>query len=335
MIYLLIRLLWGGVYFPSTREERNFMSEKYIILADVTADISQEIRDYFQIPDYIKGHIHFSDGRDFRTTLDWSNINREDFYNALTNRKLEVNTAPASPEEYYQIFRKYVEDGYKILSMNISSKISSTYNVACVAAKRVMDEIPQADIYCFDSYRMSGALGLLLIYAQTLQNEGKSYQEVIQWLEENKHRVHQMGPIDDLIFIARRGRVTMGKAIMGTFAGVKPMGDCNNDGYVSVLSKVKGINKALDITVQYAKRMATDIQNQYIVISHSNRAAYAEKLKELAENSLGAKKVFVTDVFTGCGTNIGPGMIAMYFMGNPISPDLTAEKSTINEILGG
>ncbi len=311
------------------------MTEKYIILADVTADISQEIRDYFEIPDYIKGHIHFSDGRDFQTTLDWSNISREDFYATLSNRKLEVSTAPASPEEYYQTFRKYVEDGYKILSVNISSKISSTYNVAYGAANRVKEEFPQAEIYCFDSYRMSGALGLLLIYAHVLKNEGKSYQQVIQWLESNKHCVHQMGPIDDLIFIARRGRVTMGKAIMGTFAGVKPMGDCNNEGYVSVLSKVKGINKALDVTVQYAQRMATDIENQYILISHSNRAAYAEKLKELAESKLGAKKVFVTDVFTGCGTNIGPGMIAMYFMGNPISQDLTDEKNTMNEILNG
>lgn len=317
------------------KKERNINMEKYIILADVTADISQEIREEFGIRDYIKGHIHFSDGRDFQTTLDWSNISREDFYAALSNRKMEVSTAPASPEEYYQIFRKYVEEGYKIISFNISSKISSTYNVACGAANRVKQELPNAEIYCFDSYRMSGALGLLLMYAQQLQNEGKSYQEVIDWLETNKHTVHQMGPIDDMIFIARRGRVTMGKAIMGTFAGVKPMGDCNNEGYVSVLSKVKGINKALDVTVEYAKAMAKDIENQYILISHSNRAAYAEKLKQLAEQRLGAKKVFVTDVFTGCGTNIGPGMIAMYFIGNPISQDLADEKAAINSILNG
>ena len=303
--------------------------EKYIILSDVTTDLSQEIRDYFNMPEYIKGHIHFSDGRDFQTTLDWSNISRKDFYSALSNRKM------ASPEEYYQIFQKYAEAGYKIISVNISSKISSTYNVACGAAKRVKEELPQAEIYCLDSYRMSGALGLLVIYAHILQGEGKSYQEVIDWLETNKHRVHQMGPIDDMIFIARRGRVTMGKAIMGTFAGVKPMGDCNNDGYVSVLAKVKGISKALNVTVQYAQQLAADIQDQYILISHSDRAEYAEKLKEMAEKQLGAKKVFVSDVFPGCGTNIGPGMIAMYFLGNPISEDLSAEKEVMNTILNG
>lgn len=308
--------------------------EKYIILADVTCDLSPEIREYFQIPDYIKGHIHFSDGRDFETTLDWSNISREDFYSALSNKKLEVSTAPASPEEYYLTFKKYAEEGYKILSVSISSKISSTYNVACGAAKRVRQELPGAEIYCLDSYKMSGAMGLLVIYAHILKNEGKSYQEVIDYLEANKHKVHMMGPIDDLIFVARRGRITMGKAIMGSFAGVKPMGDCNRDGYVSVLGKVKGISKALDTTIAYVRRMATDIQDQYILISHSNRAAYAEKLRELAEG-LGAKKVLVSDVFSGCGTNIGPGMVAIYFLGNEISEELTAEKAAMNTILNG
>ena len=309
--------------------------KKYIILADVTCDLSPEIREFFQIPDYIKGHIHFSDGRDFETTLDWSNISREDFYSALSNKKLEVSTAPASPEEYYLTFKKYAEEGYKILSISISSKISSTYNVACGAAKRVLEELPEAEIYCFDSYKMSGAMGLLVIYAHILKNEGKSFQEVIDYLEAAKHKVHMMGPIDDLIFVARRGRITMGKAIMGSFAGVKPMGDCNRDGYVSVLGKVKGISKALDTTVQYVRQMATDIQDQYLLISHSNRAAYAEKLKELAEGTLGAKKVFVSDVFSGCGTNIGPGMVAIYFLGNDISDDLAAEKAAMNTILNG
>lgn len=309
--------------------------EKYIILADVTCDLSPEIREYFQIPDYIKGHVHFSDGRDFETTLDWSNISREDFYAALSNKKLEVSTAPASPEEYYLAFKKYAQEGYKILSVSISSKISSTYNVACGAAKRVQEELPEAEIYCFDSYKMSGAMGLQVIYAHILKNEGKSFREVIDWLESNKHRVHMMGPIDDLIFVARRGRITMGKAIMGSFAGVKPMGDCNRDGYVSVLGKVKGISKALDTTIQYVQQMSTDIQDQYLLISHSNRAAYAEKLKELAEEKLGAKKVFISDVFSGCGTNIGPGMVAVYFLGNDITDELTAEKAAMNTILNG
>lgn len=309
--------------------------EKFIILADVTCDLSEEIRKEFGVEDYIPGHVTISDGRDLITTLDWTNIDRAEFYKTLSNKKIQVSSAPASPGEYDMIFKKYVQSGYKILSMAISSKISSTYNATVKSAERIKAELPEAEIYCFDSLRMSGAFGLLVMYAHKMKQDGASFDEIIAWLEENKRKVHQMGPIDDLIFVARRGRISMGKAIMGNFAGVKPMGDCSSDGYVSVMTKVKGISKALDITVRYTGKMASNIQDQYILISHSDRQAYAEKLAGMIENALHPKKVYVSDVFSGCGTNIGPGMVGVYFLGNEITGDQEAEKACLNAILEG
>lgn len=307
--------------------------EKFVILADVACDLCEDIRKEYGVEDYLPGHVSISDGRDIATTLDWAQISREDFYKALSNKKLKVTSAPASPEEYYLFFKKYVEEGYKILSISLSSKISSTYNVACKAAERIKDEFPEATIYCLDSMRMSGAMGLLVIHAHKMKQEGASFDEIVSWLENNKRRVHQMGPIDDLIFVARRGRISMGKAIMGNFAGVKPMGDCSGDGYVSVMANVKGINKALDVTVRYTGQMAEEISQQIILISHTNRQAYAEKLAQMVEDTLHPKKVLVSDVFSGCGTNIGPGMVGLYFLGKEITEDLSEEKACLNAIL--
>lgn len=306
---------------------------KFVILTDVTCDLSKELRDEIGMNDYIKGHIHFSDGRDFQTTLDWTEISRKDFYKALSNKKTTISTAPASPEEYYECFKKYVMDGYDILSMSISSKISSTYNVAASAGKRVMEEFPESRICCIDTRRMSGSMGLLVMYAYDMQKNGKSMQEIIDWLEENRNKVHQMGPIDDLMFIARRGRISTGKAIMGSFAGVKPMGDCSRDGYVNVLTKAKGMKNALRLTVEYIKLTAKHIEDQYILISHSDREEYANTLKELIEKELNPKKIFISDVFCGCGTNIGPGMIGAYYLGDEISADSSVEKEFINQAI--
>ena len=307
--------------------------KKFIILPDVTCDVSKELRDQFGVKDYVPGYIHFSDDRDFQTTMDWDHMSREEFYRALSNKSLKVSTAPASPEEYYEIFKSYAKDGYDILSISLSSKISSTYQVAKGAADRVVAEYPDCNLYCFDSMRMSGSCGLLVLYACEMQSEGKSMQEIIDWLEENKHKVHQMGPIDDLMFIARRGRISTGKAIFGSFAGVKPMGDCNADGYVTVITKAKGIKKALNLTVDYIKVAAVDIENQYVLVSHSNREEYAMQLKEKIEAELHPKKVFVSDVFWASGTNIGPGMVGAYFLGEPVSQDGEAEKKMMNRAL--
>lgn len=308
--------------------------ERYVILADVTCDLSQEIRDKIGMKDYIRGHIHFDDGRDFDTALDWSNISREDFYKQLSNKKTKITTAPANAEECYEIFENYIKQGYAILSMSLSASISTTYNMTFVAAERLRQEYPDCKIYCFDSARMSGAFGLLTIYAHMLQQEGKTLDEVVQWLEENKTKVHQMGPIDDLIFVARRGRLTMGKAIMGSFAGVKPMGDCNAEGYTTVLTKVKGIGKALELTAQYVKETAVDVENQVLLIAHSDRELYANTLKTKLQELLSPKEILVTDVHCACGANVGPGMVGVYYLGEKVSDELAAEKEIINKLQG-
>lgn len=301
---------------------------KFIIIPDVTCDLSNELREYFGLKDYIMGYVQIN-GKSIKTRLDWENISRDEFYKTLSNKKNQVSSAAATPEEYYQTFKTYVEEGYSVLSMSISSKISATYNVACGAAKRVKEELPNANIYCLDTTRMSGSFGLLVCYALEQQKEGKSFEEVINYLEENKARVHQMGPIDDLTFVARRGQISKGKAIMGNLVGVKPMGDSNADGYVTVLAKVKGIKKALNATVEYVKSLAVDMENQYLLIMHSDRDAYANELKAKFEESCKFKKIFISDVFSGCGTNIGPGMICTYFLGNPVTSDLQFEKETL------
>lgn len=309
------------------------MSEKFVIIADFTCDLSRELRDSFGVEDYARGYVSLGDGREIYATLDWEETEREEFYKTLSNKKLNVSTSPASPEEYYQIFKKYIEQGTGVLSMSLSSAISSTYNAACMGAQRVKEEFPNAKIYCFDTLRMSGAFGLLVMYAHDMKRDGKSFDEIVSWLEAHKLCVHQMGPIDDLMFVARRGRISMGKAIMGSFAGVKPMGDCNRGGYVSVLTKVKGMGKALDITAKYIKEMATDIENSYVLVSHSNREQYAEELKRMIEETVSPKKVFVCDVFPGSGANIGPGMVGAYFLGEEVTEDLSREKDVMDKLL--
>ena len=306
--------------------------KNYVIIPDVTCDLSEEIRNYFKLDAYIPGYTHINDEA-IRTTLDWSLISKDKFYSTLADKKNTVSSAAASPEEYYQTFKKYAEQGYDIISVSISSKISVTYNTAVSAANRIKTDFPDCNIVCVDSLRMSGSFGLLVAYACELKNNGASFDETVAFMNETKHRIHQIGPIDDLTFVARRGQISTGKAIMGNLVGIKPMGDSNADGYVTVLGKAKGIKKALDATVRYVKEVATNVEDQYIFIMHSDREEYALTLKNKIEAQINCKKVFVSDVFSGCGTNIGPGMIGAYFLGEPISDGCTKEKEELIKIL--
>ena len=53
----------------------------------------------------------------------------------------------------------------------------------------------------------------------------------------------------------------------------------------------------------------------------------------MIEAELGPKKVFVGQVFAASGTNIGPGMVGVYFLGNPISQDMVAEQEVMNKLV--
>ena len=80
--------------------------------------------------------------------------------------------------------------------------------------------------------------------------------------------------------------------------------------------------------------MLSMVTTMVILVISSNRDAYAETLKQKLEAELAPKKIFMTDVFCGCGANIGPGMVGVYYLGEPISEDLSVEKEIITRITG-
>ena len=86
--------------------------------------------------------------------------------------------------------------------------------------------------------------------------------------------------------------------------------------------------------MQYVKAVAVNAQDQIILIAHSDRELYANTLKERIEAEVSPKQVLVTDVFSGCGTNIGPGMVGVYFLGNKVTEDLAAEREIMNKLTG-
>ena len=81
------------------------------------------------------------------------------------------------------------------------------------------------------------------------------------------------------------------------------------------------------------KAIAENVEDQYLLIAHSDRESIANELKDILEKTVTCKKVFVTDVFASCGTNIGPGMIGVNFLGKPVSEDSSYEKEALLDAL--
>lgn len=305
---------------------------KYIILVDATSDLTKELREKYDI-EYIKGHVTFPDGVEHIATLDWNEIDKEVFFKDLRNKANNFSTAPASVEEYKVLLREYLSKGLDVMIISISSKLSGTYNFTLQVKEELSKEFPERKIVCIDSRRYSTAYGMLAIQASMLRSEGKSIEEVETYLNENRNRIHQIGPLDDLSFLAKRGRISHAKAFMGSLIGVKPLGDFSKDGLPTILAKAKGEKKAFDACVEYCKQIAGNIEDQVVFLAHTNRPKQIEYFKQLVEKELKPKEIIVSDVFVMNSINTGPGLTAIYFLGKPISDDLEYEKGLMDSIL--
>ena len=310
--------------------------KEFKIVSDTTCDLSKEVLKDFNI-EMIKAHFMDKDGVDKYSFTDWSECDyyasSSDFYKSLkANPNAYASSAP-NIEEIKNFIIDIVKDGTGCLAIAMSGAMSGTYNNYLMAKNEVLKEYPDAHIEVFDSLRFGAGLGLMLVWASILRGEGKSLKEVVDFLKENRDCFHQMGWLDDLSFVAKKGRITHAKAFFGTLIGIKPLGDFDQNGMTTVLGKAKGEKAAYDAIIEYIKQTITNPADQVMFVSHSNREKNALVLKDMVENEFHPKKLYFIETGPSCGINVGPGLNAVYYFGNKASKDLVNEKELMEKIL--
>ena len=302
---------------------------KFVILADSTCDLPESFQGQYDIQ-IIPGHIVFPDKQDVPAFLSWDRISREEFYDQLKKDPLGFSTSPPNIAEYAQAFRQHAEAGVPVLCLTLSSGLSGACGFAMAARNEVLEQLPQAKIEIVDTLRFGPAVGLMAVHASIMRSEGRDIDAVVAYLEENKNRFHQAGWLDDLSYVARKGRLTHAQAFFGTLVGVKPIGEFDYNGLTTVIGKVKGAKSAYAALLNYICQTITEPEDQIIFIAQTNRLEQAKAYKTMIEEQLKPKAVYIHDVFPACGINIGPGLMAAYYIGKPISSDLSEERAIIN-----
>jgi DegV family protein with EDD domain len=228
-------------------------------------------------------------------------------------------------------FEKYLKQGLDILSISLSHSLSNTFDSCRKAAQNLLEKYPERKIICVDSLRYSGGDGLLCSYAGEMKQEGKSLEEVAEWLENNKHRCHQTGTVDDLKFLAKMGRCSNVSAFMGSLINIKPIAEFNRDGMNQIITKVTGYKKLFAAMIEYMK--ATIEPNpKRIFVSHTFRKAQWLQLQELIREEFHPEEIIPTTVCMANGSSIGPGMVVAFYMGKEISEGLAEETKILEEI---
>ena len=306
----------------------------FAIISDAACDLTREQQKRFGMDAWIGAAVVYPDGRSVEVDPDWKNITPEEYYGSMVDKKQMYKSSAVGPEVIKEVFREQLEKGNDVLYLSLSSGMSSLFNHATLAAKELKAEYPARKVVVMDSKRYSTAIALPCIYAAELRKQGKTLDETEAWLNENLDRIHQSGWMDDLFFLARAGRLSKGTAIMGTMIGVKPMADFNMDtGMFQVIGKARGVNRAMDAVVKYVAATIEKPEEQIVFVAHSYRKDYAEKLAARIREEIKPKELILNSVGQNCGANIGPGLVAVFYFGKPLSKDLTEEAATLQNIL--
>jgi EDD domain protein, DegV family len=308
---------------------------KTVIIADSAVDLNSSLRESFGIADYVHGIVVRPDGSQFLADDDWGNMTPEDYFSSMARGKCLYKSATCSASEVDEVFKKHLAQGEDILGITIGSAFSGMNNLFSASAKRLQPQFPERKIMVVDSCRYSGAYALLCLRAHELLSEGHSLEETVEDLEANKNRIHQMGPLDDLFFLNRSGRVSKTIAVMGTMVGIRPLADFQSNGFCQPLGKVKGMNHALDVSTEYVKRSIADPANATIIVAHSFRHDEAERFVNLLKEKVNPKAIYLTSIGQISGANVGPGLVAAFYFGAPISEKNQAETALLESIIKG
>lgn len=256
------------------------------------------------------------EGKDYTIAADPSEANAIDihvFYEKL-RQGIPAKTAQINVQTFVENFEPVLKNGEDILYIAFSSGLSGTYNSACIAANELSEKYPDRNIEMIDSLCASMGQGLLVCMAVSRMEEGMNLQTLVNYVTDNRQKVHHWVTVDDLTHLRRGGRVSGAVALIGTVLGIKPILIVSKDGRLPAIDKVQGRKRALKHLVDQMELEATKPIVEPVLISHGDTEEDAKFVAELIKQRLGADVMMINHISPIVGGHSGPGTIALFFV---------------------
>ncbi len=243
----------------------------------------------------------------------------EEFYKALENGA-EPKTWQVNADEYMEYFEKFLKEGKDVVHLCISSGLSGSYNSALIAQKELSEKYPDRKLFVIDSLAASSGYGLFMDKLADLRDSGMSAEEVADWAEKNKLRLHHWFFSTDLTFFIKGGRVSKASGFVGTILGICPLLNVSFEGKLIPRQKVRTKRKVMAEIVAKMEEHAdggTGYSDKCYMCNSNcleDAKAVADMVKERFTSIDG--DVIINDIGTTVGSHAGPGTVALFFWGD-------------------
>ena len=246
----------------------------------------------------------------------YDHLDVREFYQKLRDGALPTTSA-ANLTDTANLFRSVLSQGQDLLHIAFSSGLSSSAGTAMVAAEQVREEFPERTLLVVDSLCASLGHGLLVHKAVKARSEGKSIEEVRDYIESIKGNIVHNFTVDDLHHLHRGGRVSKATAIVGSLINIKPVLHVDDEGHLTSVGKARGRKASIHALVERMEKQVEGFENPEVFISHGDCMADAEYLRDLVRAKFGTEDIMISYIGPTIGTHSGPGTLALFFLGSP------------------
>lgn len=293
------------------------MDRKFTLSCCSTVDLPYSYMESRDIP--VLFYTYVVDGREYDDDMGRDPEALPRFYGFLKEGKLP-QTSQINVAAYTEFFEKLLNKGGDVLHIAFTSGQSGSVHNAFLAAEELKDRYPGQRLVVIDSLCSSSGYGLLVDYAADMRDEGKTLDEVAQWVLDNRNKVHHQFFSSDMTQFRRTGRVSGAAAAVATVLNICPIMRLDDKGAIKAYSKVRGKKKAVETTVDTMEQCARNGRDYdgKCFVCHSQCPEDARLVIEAVEERFPKLKgkIRLCDIGTIIGSHAGQGTVAVFFMGN-------------------
>lgn len=273
------------------------------IVTDSTADLSLDMYKQFGIR-MVPLTVYF----DEESYRDWEEMEPIKFYEKLKQSANLPRTSQVNPEQFIKVYEEEIEKGNDVISIHLSSRLSGTYNSACIAKQMLETD----RIYPIDGRTASIGTGILAVLAKRMGDQGKSAKEIVEFIEQKKRTIRHLFAVETLEYLKKGGRISPAKATLGNILNIKPILQIV-DGIVEPFDKVRGMKRAVPRIIEEIKKKGLDLSNQLCGLSYGGDLSEAQEYVDMIKKELSPGELIVTHIGSVIGTYVGPGTCAFIF----------------------
>jgi DegV family protein with EDD domain len=279
---------------------------KVAIVTDSTAYIPNHLLREYNIT--VTPQIVIWGEETFRDGID---ILPDEFYKRLEKAKIMPTTSQVSIVAMKSAFEGLVEQGYDVLGIFLSSKLSGTMQ----SAQQALEMLPKiaGKIAIIDSHSTSMAMGFHVLTAARAAQAGETLPKCRKLAEKAREHTGVYFVVDTLEFLRRGGRIGGAQAMLGSALNIKPLLELR-EGRIESVEKVRTKSKAIDRMIELVVERVAGRTPVRLATLHANAEAEAKSALEAAAAQLNPVEEILASVSPAIGTHAGPGTVGLAFM---------------------